>query len=64
MATFKVTLKRTYFAEVEITADSAAEIRKLLADSSDEALDYIGTSNNIWGDKITVSKIERATEAA
>lgn len=58
MPKFTVTLKRTYYAQVEIQAESAAEVRRIIAEG-DNALDYIGTSDNIWGDDIKVSKIER-----
>lgn len=64
MATFRVTLKKISFAEVEIEAENAAELRKLLADDSDAAHDYFSMSNNLWSGGITVKELKKTTEAA
>jgi hypothetical protein len=64
MSTFKVLLKRIAYAEVIVEAESAAEVKRLLADD-DTSFEFFTSSGNTWyGPDIKVQTVKRATETA
>ena len=59
MTTFKVTVKRVQFSQVEIDAPSAAEARRMLADD-ETAYEYWETAREHWyGPEIKVVRVEK-----